>query len=167
MKKCPYCGAENEDNASQCKNEECLKVLPENEPVGKSNTSQEKVSLLGIFILGFFIFQAISCWNSSNRGKLPSTEDKSSEIATFIESKVNTGGYNGCSCRSNGIVHCNMDFPAGTSRYAVIANTQGVADLFAQIGPLAATIYYTGYSGSQKVCEFKDDRYSRKVTREF
>jgi hypothetical protein len=60
-----------------------------------------------------------------------------------------------------------MDFPAGTSRYAVIANTQGVADLFAQIGPLAATIYYTGYSGSQKVCEFKDDRYSGKVTREF
>jgi hypothetical protein len=99
----------------------------------------------------------------------PKAEDKSSQIASFIESKVNTGGYTGCSCRSigNQLVQCDMNFPAGTSRNTVIANTQGVADLFAQVGTLASTIYYTGYSGSQKVCEFKYDMYSRTVTRKF
>ena len=96
-------------------------------------------------------------------------EDKSSQIAQFIQSKVNVGGYTGCSCRSLGdqLVQCDMKFPAGTSKNTVIANTEGTADLFAQVGALASTIHYTGYSGSQKVCEFKYDMYSRTVTRKF
>lgn len=99
----------------------------------------------------------------------PVAEDKSSQIASFIESKINTGGYTGCSCRSIGsqLVQCDMNFPAGTSRNTVVANTQGVADLFAQVGAITSTIYYIGYSGSQKVCEFKYDMYSRTVTRKF
>jgi hypothetical protein len=99
----------------------------------------------------------------------PEAEDKSSQIASFIQSQVNTGGYTGCSCRSigNQLVQCDMNFPAGTSRNTVIANTQGVADSIAQAAALAATIYYTGYSGNQKVCEFKYDMYSRTVTRKF
>jgi hypothetical protein len=60
-----------------------------------------------------------------------------------------------------------MNFPAGTSKTTVIANTEGTADLFAQVGAIASTIYYTGYSGSQKVCEFQYDMYSRRVIRKF
>jgi hypothetical protein len=60
-----------------------------------------------------------------------------------------------------------MKFPAATSRNTVIANTQGVADFIAQAAALASTIYYTGYSGSQKICEFKYDMYSRTVERKF
>jgi hypothetical protein len=60
-----------------------------------------------------------------------------------------------------------MNFPAGTSKTNVIVNTEGVADLFAQAGALASTIFYTGYSGSQKVCEFQYDMNSRRVTRKF
>ncbi len=99
----------------------------------------------------------------------PEAEDKSSQIASFIQSQVNTGGYTGCSCRSigNQLVQCDMNFPARTSRNTVIANTQGVADSIAQAAALVATIYYTGYSGNQKVCEFKYDMYSRTVTRKF
>lgn len=91
---------------------------------------------------------------------------KAPEIATFIQAKVNTGGYNGCRCEVLGsdLIQCNLNFEGGTSRYEVIANTQGVADLFAQIG-LAATVYYRGFSGKQKICEFKYDMYSRMVTR--
>ena len=96
-------------------------------------------------------------------------EDKSSQIAEFIQGKANTGGYTGCSCRSigNQLVQCDMNFPAGTSKTTVIANTEGTADLFAQVGAIASTIYYTGYSGSQRVCEFQYDMYSRRVKRKF
>lgn len=125
----------------------------------KAKTMVIWLSLLGIASVLMFNFLVTS----------PKAEDKSSQIATFIESKVNTGGYTGCSCRpiGNQLVQCDMNFPAGTSRNTVIANTQGVADLFAQVGALASTIYYTGYSGSQKVCEFKYDMYSRTVTKKF
>lgn len=95
------------------------------------------------------------------------TEDKSGQIASWIQGGVNTGGYNGCRCRSigNNLVQCDMNFPAGTSRATVIANTQGVADKFAQAARLASTIYYTGYSGSQKVCEFKYNMWTGSVDR--
>jgi hypothetical protein len=117
------------------------------------------LSLFGITFLLMFNFLVFS----------PKAEDKSSQIAEFIQGKVNAGGYTGCSCRSigNQLVQCDMNFPAGTSKTTVIANTEGTADLFAQVGALASTIYYTGYSGSQKVCEFQYDMYSRRVTRKF
>jgi hypothetical protein len=95
------------------------------------------------------------------------SEDKSSQIASWIESKVNTGGYNGCQCKrlAADLVQCNLYFPAGTNTSSVAANVKGVAELFAQAGRLAATIYYTGYSGSQKVCEYKYDMYDATVTK--
>lgn len=94
-------------------------------------------------------------------------EDKSSQIASWIESKVNTGGYNGGDCKSlsANLVKCTLSFPAGTNTLSVEANVKGTADLFAQIGKLASTIYYVGYSGSQKVCEYKYDMYDSTVTK--
>lgn len=94
-----------------------------------------------------------------------STEDKSQEIAQFIQSRVNTGGYTGCVARSMGhqLVEVKLNFPAGTSRASVEANVSGVADQFAQVGRLASTIYYQGYSGEQKVCEYKYDPISASV----
>jgi cytoskeletal protein RodZ len=94
-----------------------------------------------------------------------STDDKSSEIAQFIQSRVNTGGYTGCVARSMGhqLVEVKLNFPAGTSRASVEANVSGVADQFAQVGRLASTIYYRGYSGEQKACEYKYDPYSASV----
>jgi len=120
-------------------------------------------------IFGLILFGIVSVSMFNFLVTSPKAEEKSPQIASFIQSKVNTGGYTGCSCRSigNQLIQCDMNFPPGTSRYTVIANTQGVADLFAQVGALASTIYYTGYSGSQKVCEFKYDMFSRTVTRKF
>jgi hypothetical protein len=99
------------------------------------------------------------------RSTSTSTDDKSSEVAQFIQSRVNTGGYTGCVARSMGhqLVEVKLNFPAGTSRATVEANVSGVADQFAQVGRLASTIYYRGYSGEQRVCEYKYDPYSASV----
>ena len=108
----------------------------------------KKLILSMIFILVLMVNQVFS-------------EDKSLKIASFIESEVNTGGYKGCQCKSIGanLVKCNLRFPAGKSTSIVEANVKGAAELFAQTGRLASTIYYIGYSGSQKVCEYKYDMY--------
>jgi len=94
-------------------------------------------------------------------------EDKTYKIISFIESKINAEGYNGCTCRriDDNLVQCDLQFPTGTTTLDVSYNTRGVAETFAQAAPLAATIYYTGYSGNQKVCEFKYDMYARTVKR--
>jgi len=165
-------------------NEDCLEILPQHQSEGipkidldKADSKIKGVDKKSVFRVtegvGIAIaIVVIACFIGS-RGiehkSSTSNEDKSSQIAAFIESKVNTGGYTGCSCHSisNQVVQCDMNFPAGTSRSTVITNTQGVADLFAQIGNLASTIYYTGYSGSQRVCEFKYDMHFRTVKREF
>lgn len=130
-----------------------------------------------LLIVGMCLFAAIALLYfygdfkpSSTHSEIRDSEDKSLQVANFIQSKVNTEGYTECRCRPIGdkvvpIVQCDLNFPVGTSRYTVIANTQGVADMFAQVGALASTIYYTGYSGSQKVCEFQYDMYSTTVTR--
>lgn len=92
-------------------------------------------------------------------------DDKSQQIAKFIQERVNTGGYDGCVARSLGyqLVEVKLRFPAGTSRLAVEANVSGVADQFAQVGRLASAIYYRGYSGEQRICEYKYDPYSATV----
>lgn len=100
------------------------------------------------------------------------TEDKAGVIALFIESKVNIGGYSGCETRvispgNPGIIQCDLHWPAGTNSSTVKANTKGIADVFAQAGRLAATIYYTGYSGNQKVCEYQYDPYSGTVEKKY
>ncbi len=99
-------------------------------------------------------------------------EDKAGPIASFIESKVNVGGYSGCETRvispgNPGIVQCDLHWPSGTKSATVEVNTRGIADIFAQIGPLAATIYYAGYSGNQKVCEYEYDPHSRTVKKNY
>ncbi len=104
---------------------------------------------------------------SSVVSSVVSSQDKSLEIASWIESKVNTGGFSGCSCRSlgNQLVQCDIRFPIGTNKYQAISETEKVADLFAQMGRLASTIYYTGYVGSQRVCEFKYNMFSGEVSK--
>jgi hypothetical protein len=93
-------------------------------------------------------------------------EDASLKIASFIESKVNSDGFSGARCRSLGkdLVQCDIIFPMGTDKVSAIKNVEGVADLFGQI-PMKATVFYTGYIGTLKVCEFKYDMYSRTITR--
>lgn len=97
------------------------------------------------------------------------SDDKSPGIASFIESKVNSGGFSGCSCRSIGenLVQCDIRFPAGTNKQDATTAVEGVSDMFAQVGAMASTIYYTGYVGSQRVCEFIYDMTSRRVKRKF
>jgi len=114
-----------------------------------------------LFLISLMVFLTI--FSSS----LAFCQDKSSQIASFIEGKVNSDGFNGCSCRSigNQLVQCDIRFPIGTNKAEATRNVEGVADLFAQVGRLASTIYYTGYVGSQKVCEFKYDMYSGEVVR--
>ena len=93
-------------------------------------------------------------------------QDTAGQIASWIQSKVNTGGYNGASCRrlADSLVKCEMHFKAGTSTSTVVANTKAVADTFAQIGRLAETIHYIGYSGAQRVCEYKYDMNNATVS---
>jgi hypothetical protein len=124
---------------------------------------------LGYIISSFTKSSSLPATRSTSQptSKSPATdsEDKSAEIAKFIQRQVNTGGYAGCVARRVGYqaVEVRMNFPAGTTRATVEANTSGVADHFAQVGRLASTIYYRGYSGEQRVCEYKYDPYSASV----
>ena len=91
-------------------------------------------------------------------------EAKTHQIASFIEGKINSGGYNGCRARvlQPGLIQCDLGFPLGTNSSTVRENVNGVAELFGQIG-LASTIYFTGYVGNLKVCEYKYDPFSRSI----
>lgn len=111
---------------------------------------------------------------SSKSNSYPTTEQisltkeaKARAVASFLEEKVNTGGYNGCTVRviSEDILQCDLHFPIGTE-YNPITNAKAFADMNAQIG-LAFTLYVTAYVGKQKVCEYKYDPYSRTVTIKF
>lgn len=97
-------------------------------------------------------------------GSISVQDDKAQKIASYIQEKVNTGGYSGCTATkiSDQLVQVDMNFLAGTDRLTVEANTRGVADTFAQVG-LDSTIYYAGYSGRLKVCEYKYDRFTMTV----
>ncbi len=88
-------------------------------------------------------------------------------IASFIEQKVNIGGYTGCKCSSIDInyVTCYLNFPPGTDTLSVEANVKGVAEIFAKATKFEATIYYVGYSGYQEVCKYKYDMQSASVTK--
>jgi hypothetical protein len=43
MRKCPYCGTENKDEAFRCKNEDCSEILPQNQTEETSNIKLDKV----------------------------------------------------------------------------------------------------------------------------
>jgi hypothetical protein len=184
---CKKCGAENNFNSFKCIR--CGEILHTEKPevkggieasksteeINKINTEKKLkkkvnpvVALLVIIIATIAISFGIydSTIKSSSR-PIADKEDKSEEIAKYIQDTVNVGGFNGCSARASvyQMVWVDMRFPAGTERYAVEANTSGVADRFAKIG-LAANIYYTGYSGNLKVCEYKYDMYLRTVIKQ-
>jgi len=145
----------------------------------KPEKTKKAISPTGIGCLAVLILIAVIYFAQSScpSGKTPSQsrtkstsqsstqEDKSQEIAAFIQEKVNVGGFSGCVARSIGyqVVEVKLQFPAGTSRSTVEANVSGVADHFAQVGRLASTIYYRGYSGEQRVCEYKYDPFSATV----
>lgn len=126
---------------------------------------------LGCFVIIIFVlFVVFAIMFNSNHD--PPKEDKAGKIAAWIQEKVNSDGFTGCQTRvivpgDPGVIRCDLYFPAGTSSYTVKANTKGVAELFAQVGRIAATIYYTGYSGAQKVCEYEYDCYSGRVEEKF
>ena len=145
----------------------------------KPEKTKKAISPTGIGCLAVLILIAVIYFAQSScpSGETPSQsrtkstsqsstqEDKSQEIAAFIQERVNTGGFNGCVARSIGhqVVEVKINFPAGTSSATVETNVSGVADHFAQIGRLASTIYYRGYSGEQRVCEYKYDPFSATV----
>lgn len=91
-------------------------------------------------------------------------EDKTEKIANFIQKNVDM-----CTCTvtDKELVHCDIQLPMGTDIPTAISAVEKVANTFAQVGRMAATIYYTGFVGSQKVCKFKYDMYSGTVTRDF
>lgn len=124
-----------------------------------------KSKFLYLIISIFFILCA--CSDDETTVPVQKEDDKSPQIAELIQSKVNTGGYNGCVAKSIGyqVVKVELHFPAGTRRLSVEANTKGVADMLAQSVRFASTIYYYGYSGRQKICEYEYDPYTTMVTK--
>ena len=91
-------------------------------------------------------------------------QDQSKKIAQFIQSNVK---YTTCRSLIEGYVKCKIELPMGISIRVASATVEHVANTVAQVGRIAATIYYTGYVGNQKVCEYKYDMWSRTVTKEF
>jgi hypothetical protein len=102
-----------------------------------------------------FLMTLISC-SESQTGL--ADRKKTEDIASLIQKTVNVGGYDGCRTRviDKGLIQCDLKFPLGTSPLTVLTNTRGVAESLSQVR-LAATIYYAGYAGDLKVCEFKFD----------
>ena len=123
----------------------------------------------------FFIFIIVICAIFSCKPSEESAkpvEDKAGKIAQWIQEKVNTEGYTGCITRviergDPGIVQCDFHFPPGTDPIDVRFTTKKGAEFFAQVGRLAATIYYTGYSGSQAVCEYQYDCYTGRIKEKY
>jgi len=128
----------------------------------------KKLRLLIALILSLLVICAFGLIFKSKHTSQPPEEDKAAKIAIWIQEKVNTGGYKGCETRvitpgNPGLIQCDLHFSAGTDSYTVRVNTKGIAETFAQVGRLASTIYYSGYSGAQKVCEYQYDCYSGTV----
>ena len=46
MKRCPYCGTENKDDAFRCKNEDCTEILPQNKAEEKSDIKSDKINIV-------------------------------------------------------------------------------------------------------------------------
>ena len=113
-----------------------------------------------IFLASVLVILLVPCLGYSQLADAT----KTSQIASFIETKVNSGGYNGCRARviEAGLIQCDLTFPSGTSSSAVRENVNSLAELFGQVG-LASVVYFTGYAGSLKVCDYKYDPYSRSI----
>ena len=125
-----------------------------------------------LVVAAIAIFLGIILGPGNDQSQKNVTDDKATKIARLIEQKVNTEGYTGCETRviekgDPGIVQCDLHFPAGTNSWTVRINTKGVAETFAQAARLASTIYYIGYSGTQRVCEYQYDCYSGRVKEKF
>lgn len=186
LMKCPECEREISDQAKICPH--CghpiaaLQAALENSVKEKKRERKKTIWLIILFILVTPILYGIIFGIHSGEQKKHSqvivkfaepplvkseSINKSAEIALWIESKVNTDSYNGCQCKSLSpdLVKCNLYFPAGTNTLSVEADVKGVAELFAQVDRLATTIYYVGFSGNQKVCEYKYDMYDATITK--
>jgi hypothetical protein len=144
--------------------------MPDSVPVSQDKSIQnskliKKVSPKTAAVVMFLALVVAVIYVLFLKVKMVSNEpDKTQEIASYIQKKVNTDGFNGCTATKidNQLVQVDMNFPAGTNRLTVEANTRGVADLFAQVG-LDSTIFYAGYSGRLKVCEYKFDKFTMTV----
>lgn len=171
---CPECKKEISDSAKSCpscgyelKQSELRKE--EKKVIVKSELAHKKKSILGgVVIIGIIIISAVVIYFlESSDGIADSVSvqnDKAQKIASYIQERVSTGGFSGCTASriDNQLVQVDISFPAGTDRLTVEANVSGVADRFAQAG-LDSTIYYAGYSGRLKVCEYKYDRFTMMV----
>lgn len=115
-----------------------------------------QMNLLKIFILLVASFSLVNVYAQD--------EDKSEKIAHFIQSKVD---YTTCRSLGEALVRCDIRLPIGTSMPTGISSIENVANTFAQVGRMASTVYYTGYIGSQKICEYKYDMWSGTVSKEF
>lgn len=114
------------------------------------------MKLMAVFALLIISFFTVSSYAKD--------EDKSEKIAQFIQSNVK---YATCKSLGEGLVKCDIKLPIGTSIPATCSSIENVANTFAQMGRMAATVYYIGYVGSQKVCEYKYYMWSGTVTKEF
>jgi len=140
------------------------KSIQDSKLIKKVNPVVAFVVIMGALIIGALVVYFMNTSTSGVIGSISVKKDKAQEIASYIQEKVNTGGFSGCSASRIGdqLVQVDMNFPAGTDRLTVEANTSGVGDRFAQVG-LDSTIYYAGYSGRLKVCEYKYDRFTMTV----
>ena len=77
----------------------------------------------------------------------------------------NNGGKIKCEARRivNNTVQCDLRYISGMTNLDIIVNTKEIAEMMGEIG-IASNIYFTGWRGNLKVCEYKWDVYSRKVT---
>lgn len=119
------------------------------------------VLALGIVITLFF--------GGSNKEKVRS-DDKATKVAAFLQGYINrpenSGGKVKCEARriDDNLVQCDLHYVSGVTNLGVIANTKGIAEMSGEVG-IATTVYFAGWRGNLKVCEYKWDVYSRTVTR--
>ena len=97
-------------------------------------------------------------------------EDKATKIAQFLEDFINrsqnSGGKVTCNASRIGdsLIQCDLHFISEMDNLSIMANTKGIAEMNGESG-IAATIYFAGYRGQLKVCEYKWDMHNRTVTK--
>lgn len=135
----------------------------------KSNQGRILAGCLLVFLALLALGIVITLFGGgSNKGNIRS-DDKATKVAAFLQDYINrpenSGGKVTCEARriDENLVQCDLRYVSGMTNLGIIANTKGIAEMSGEVG-IASTVYFTGWRGNLKVCEYKWDIYSRTVT---